>query len=385
MIEPDEIIYLDNNATTRLDPLVMEEMQPFLERYYGNPSSGYGFGAQVRRAVDLARERVAALLGCTPGEVIFTSSGTEASNTAIYSTLQLNPARPGLVTTAVEHSATLRVGEQLVRRSQPVTFLGVDGEGLLDLDELESALTPQTALLSTMWGNNETGVLFPVEQIAEIAQRRGVLFHADAVQAVGKLPIRLSELPVGYLSISAHKIHGPKGVGALYVNRRVAFRPLLFGGEQEEGRRSGTENVASIVGFGKAAELALAQLDQQAARVRALRDQLEAELCARLPQTFVNGSGAPRLPNTANLSFAGIEAQAALILLDQKRLCLSAGSACRTGSAETSHVLRAMGLSEERQRSALRFSLSRMTLASDLERAVEVVTAVVMKLRRLAE
>jgi cysteine desulfurase len=384
MLAPNDIIYLDNNATTQVDPAVLEEMLPFLSTYYGNPSSGYGFGAQVRKAIDLARERVAALLRCHPSEVVFTSGGTESSNTAIHSALQLDPDRQHVVTSVVEHSATLRFCEQLATRGSHLTFLGVDSDGNLDLDALENAITPQTAIVSLVWANNETGVLFPVEKIAEIARRRRFLFHADAVQAAGKLPINLGELPLSFLSVSAHKLHGPKGVGALYVNRRIAFRPMLIGGGQEDGRRSGTENVASIVGFGKAAQLAVAAVDEHQTRVRALRDRFEASLCAELPDTTVNGAGAPRLPNTSSMSFRGIEADAALLLLDQQRVCCSAGSACRTGSLEASHVLRAMNLSEDRMRGTLRFSLGRFNTDAEIDAALGVVGRVVRKLRGLA-
>jgi cysteine desulfurase len=384
MIEPEGIIYLDNNATTRIDPAVVEEMRPFLEKYYGNPSSGYRFGAQVRSAIDLARERVAALLGCTPGEVVFTGCGTESNNSAIHSALQLDPSRRHVVTTQVEHSATLRFCEELARRGCEATFVGVDENGNIDLEQLESGIRSQTALVSAMWANNETGVLSPIDKIAEIARRKRVLFHVDAIQAVGKLPISVRDLPLNFLSVSAHKLHGPKGVGALYVNRQTAFRPMLLGGGQEEGRRSGTENVASIVGFGKAAELALQHVDEQQTRVRALRDRFEAALQAELTDTFVNGADAPRLPNTSHISFSGIDAGAVLILLDQQGICCSAGSACRTGSQDSSHVLRAMKLSEERMRGSLRFSLGRMNTEAEVERATPVITRAVNKLRGMS-
>lgn len=384
MLAPNEIIYLDNNATTQLDPAVLEEMLPFLTTYYGNPSSGYRFGAQVRKAVDLARERVAGLLGCTSGEIVFTSCGTESSNTAIHAALQLDARRQHVVTTAVEHSATLRFCRQLEQRGCAVTFVGVDASGRIDLGALENAIRPDTAIVSTMWANNETGVLFPIDKIAEVARRKRVLFHTDAVQAAGKLPIRLADLPVNFLSVSAHKLHGPKGVGALYINRRTAFRPMLLGGEQEEGRRAGTENVASIVGFGRAAELAISGAEQQQTRVRAMRDRFESSLLAEIAGASVNGAKAPRLPNTSSISFAGIEADAALLLLDQQRVCCSAGSACRTGSPEASHVLRAMHLSEERMRGSLRFSFGRFNSDAAVDAAIAAVSHVVTKLRGMA-
>ncbi len=383
MTEPEEVIYLDNNATTQLDPAVVDEMLPFLTRYYGNPSSGYQLGAQSRSAIDLARERVAKLLGCEPGEVVFTSSGTESNNAALNSAVQLDPARQHIVTTAVEHSATWRHCEQLARRGCAVTTIGVDGEGNLDLDALESAIRPETAIVSTMWANNETGVVFPVEKIAEIAHRGRALFHTDAVQAVGKLAIRLRDMPINYLSLSAHKLHGPKGVGALYVNRRSAFRPSIFGGSQENNRRAGTENVAGIVGLGKAAELAADVLEEEQVRVRRMRDQFEAAIAGTVPGVTVNGNLDERLPNTSSLSFDAIESEAALMMLDQRGVCCSAGSACRTGSLQSSHVLRAMGLSEEAARGSLRFSLGRFNTEAEVENAIAIVRETIAKLRKL--
>src|SRR5213082_4006460 len=260
MISGDQIIYLDNNATTPLDPAVIEEMLPFLTEFYGNPSSGYAFAAKARKAIDLARERLAALLGCEPSEIVFTSGGTESNNAVINSVLQLEPRGKNVITSAVEHSAVLRPCQDLAKRGCLVTFLGVDRHGNLDLGELEAAIRPETALVSIMWANNETGVIFPIEQIAEICRQRGALFHSDAVQATGKIPMRLRDTAINFLSLSAHKFHGPKGVGAVYVNERTRFGPLIAGGGQENGRRGGTENVAGIVGLGKAAELALKYL-----------------------------------------------------------------------------------------------------------------------------
>ena len=384
MIAPEKIVYLDNNATTQLDPAVLEEMLPFLSTYYGNPSSGYRFGTQVRDAVQRARERVAGLLHCGPDEIVFTSCGTEANNSAINSALQLDAARQHIVTTAVEHSAAFRYCQQLAQRGSDVTFVAVDSKGWLDVEELEQAIRLDTAIVSVMWANNETGVLFPIEQIAEITQRKRVLFHTDTVQAAGKIPVQLSGSAIQFCSVSAHKLHGPKGVGALYVNRRSAFRPLLVGGGQENDRRAGTENVASIVGFGKAAERARELLAPEEARIRALRDRFEAALLGSLPCTEVNGDREARLPNTSSLSFAGVEADAALMLLDRHRICCSAGSACRTGSAETSHVLRAMALPDERIRGSLRFSFGRFNTDADVDYAIETVTRVVSKLRTMS-
>ncbi|MEY2576709.1 MAG: cysteine desulfurase [Verrucomicrobiota bacterium] len=384
MIAREQIIYLDNNATTQLDPAVIEEMLPYLTDYYGNPSSGYTFGRQVRRAIDLARERVAALLGCEPGEIVFTSCGTESNNAAVNSALQLDPNRRHIVTTAVEHSATRRHCETVANRGGAVTIVGVDGNGNLDLDELEAAITPQTAIVTAMWANNETGVLFPVEKIAEIARRKRVLFHTDAIQTVGKIPIRLADSTINSLALSAHKLHGPKGVGALYANKRSAFKPSMIGGSQENNRRAGTENVASIVALGKAAECAAATLAEEDSRVRALRDRFENGLLERIPNAFVNGNLAERLPNTTNVSFIGIESDAALVMFDRHQLCCSAGSACRTGSLEASHVLRAMNLAAERLRGSMRFSFGRFNTDAEVDQALEIIPAVISKLRAMS-
>lgn len=384
MIAHDQIIYLDNNATTQLDPAVIEEMLPFLTDFYGNPSSGYTFGRQVRQAIDLARERVAALLGCEPGEIVFTSCGTESNNAAVNSALQLTSNRQHVVTTAVEHSATRRHCEIVAKRGGGVTVVGVDGNGNLDLEELERAITPQTAIITAMWANNETGVLFPVEKIAEIARRKRVLFHTDAIQSVGKIPINLGSSTINSLALSAHKLHGPKGVGALYVNKRSAFKPLVIGGSQENNRRAGTENVASIVALGKAAECASLALAEENSRVRGLRDRFESGVLERVPNTFVNGDINSRLPNTTNLSFAGIESDAALMMFDRHQLCCSAGSACRTGSLEASHVLRAMNVSPERTRGSMRFSFGRFNTDADVDKALEIVPGIVAKLRAMA-
>src|SRR6266487_3464268 len=394
MISGDELIYLDNNATTSLDPQVLEEMLPFLGKYYGNPSSGYGFAAAARKAVDLARERLAALLGCEPSEIIFTSGGTESNNAVIHSALQFEPRgkfatgrirRGGhVVTSAVEHSAVLRPCQDLEKHGCAVAFLGVDRHGNVDLADLEAAIHPETALVSMMWANNETGVLFPVEEIAEVCHRKGVLFHTDAVQAVGKIPIRLRDTAINFLSLSAHKFHGPKGIGALYVNRRTRFQPLITGGGQENGRRGGTENVASIVGLGKAAELALKYLADGNCSVRSMRDRFEKAVLETMSGASVNGAGALRIPNTSSLSFEGIESSAGLLLLDRHGICCSAGSACRTGSQEASHVLRAMSPNGDGARRSLRFSFGRFNTEGQIDRAIEVVPKVIGKLRQIA-
>ena len=387
-----EIIYLDNNATTPLDPAVIEEMLPFLTKYYGNPSSGYAFAARARKAVDLARERLAALLRCAPSEIVFTSGGTESNNAVIRSALaysavaaakagQFEPRGKHVVASAVEHSAVLRPCQDLEKCGCAVTFLRVDRDGTVDLAELEAALRPETALVSIMWANNETGVLFPVEKIAEICRQRDVLFHTDAVQAVGKIPIRLRETAINFLSLSAHKFHGPKGVGALYVNGRTRFNSLIAGGGQENGHRGGTENVASIAGLGKAAELALRYVAEGKENVRSMRDRFEKAILESVSGTSVNGAGALRIPNTSSLSFEGIESSNALLLLDRHGICCSAGSACRTGSHEASHVLRAMNPNGDGARRSLRFSFGRFNTEAEIDRAIEIVPKVIEKLR----
>ena len=383
MIANDQIIYLDNNATTQLDPAVVEEMLPFLTNCYGNPSSGYRFGMQVRKAIDLARERTAALLGCEPGEIVFTSCGTESNNAAINSAVQFEPRGKRVVTSAVEHSAVLRHCQELEKRGAEVTFLGVDPNGDVDLVEVEKAIRPGTAIVSTMWANNETGVLFPVEKIAEICREKRVLFHTDAVQVAGKIPIRLRDSAINFLSLSAHKFHGPKGVGVLYVNKRSRFSSSIIGGSQENARRAGTENVASIVALGKAAERATECLSDKATRVRGMRDRFENGILETVSGASVNGAGAERLPNTSNFSFDGIESGAALMLLDRHNICCSAGSACRTGSGEGSHVLRAMHGNGERAQGSLRFSFGRFNSDADVDKGLEIVPQVIEKLRRL--
>jgi len=383
-VADDEFIYLDNNATTPLDPAVIEEMLPFLTRYYGNPSSGYAFAAKVRKAVELARERLAALLRCEPSEIIFTSGGTESNNAVIHSALQFEPRGKHLVISSVEHSAVLRPCQDLEKRGCHVTFLGVDRNGNVDVGQVEAAIRPETALVSIMWANNETGVLFPVERIAEICHRKGVLFHTDAVQVIGKIPIRLRDTAVNFLSLSAHKFHGPKGVGAFYVNRRTRFTPLVAGGGQENGRRGGTENAAGIVGLGKAAELAGKYLTEGKCSVRSMRDRFEKALLETVNNALVNGAGAERIPNTSSLAFEEIESSAALLLLDRHRICCSAGSACRTGSQEASHVLRAMNPKGDGARRSLRFSFSRFNTEVQIDHAIEIVPKVIEKLRQMS-
>lgn len=384
MSNAGDILYLDNNATTRVDPAVVEEMLPWLSENYGNPSSGYRFGKKVNDALELARERTAALIGCEPGEVIFTSCGTESTNAAIHSALAMDRDRQHIVTTRVEHSATLKTCEMLAKRGHPVTWLGVDSNGQLDLTELENAITDETALVSMMWANNETGVTFPVNDIADIVRERGAVFHTDAVQAVGKIPFTLRDMKVNLLSLSGHKLHAPKGVGVLYVNRRTKFTPFLTGGGQEGGRRAGTQNVASIIGLGKACEIAAQQIAHEATVVRKMRDDFENAILSRVGDVQVNGDRVNRLPNTTSLAFAGVESEAMLMLLDQRGVCCSAGSACTTGQHEPSHVLRAMGFDDTRARSSLRFSFGRFNTPAEVALAAEIVAEIAAKVRRVA-
>ena len=375
------MIYLDNNATTAIDPQVLDAMLPYLKEQYGNPSSAYSFGKKVARAVENAREQVAALLHCDPAEIVFTSCGTESDNTAVQSTLWIDRDRKHIITSKVEHSAILRQAEALARRGYEITWIEVDERGLPDLAALEEAIRPDTAIVSLMWANNETGVLFPIAEIAAICQRKQTIFHTDAVQAVGKVPIDLRAGNIQFLALSGHKLHAPKGVGALYVNRRTRFNPFLIGGSQEEKRRGGTENTASIVALGKAAELALEHLNEENTRVRDLRDRFEQDVMKRISEVRINGDTEHRLPNTANLAIEGADSEALLMLLDQKGVCCSAGSACTAGSLEPSHVLRAMGFSTDRARASLRFSFGRFNTEEEVSSAVSILATAVDRLR----
>jgi len=375
------IYYFDNNATTRVAPEVVEAMLPFLKEYWGNPSSTYAFGQQVGRHLDEARARVAALVNAEPKEIVFTSCGTESNNSAIHSALATQPQKRHVLTTAVEHSATLKFCDYLRKRGHPVTLLPVAADGALDLQLLEKSIQPDTAIVSVMWGNNETGVLFPVREIAAICRSRGTLFHTDAVQTPGKLPIDVRELGADFLSLSAHKLHAPKGVGLLYVRSRVRYQPYIIGGGQERGRRGGTENVASVVGFGRAAELALANLRDENSRVRKLRDRLEDGILGSIPGVWRNGAKEPRLPNTSNLAFDGVEAEGILMLLDQAGICASSGSACTTGSLDPSHVLTAMGCSAARARSSIRFSLGVYNTEAEVDYVLQHLPGIIGRLR----
>lgn len=376
---------LDANATTAPDPAVIEAMLPCLTQHYGNPSASHSLGRRARRLLETARGQVASLLGAEPGEIVFTSGGTESINSTLAFAQAEWPDRPRLVVGRTEHSAVLEAARRWQQRGGELAWLPIDGHGLPDLAALRAALEPgRTALVSLIWANNETGVVSPMAEVVEIAHAGGALVHADAVQAAGKIPLDVRRVPVDYLSLSGHKMHAAKGVGALYVSRRAAFRPYLVGGGQESGRRSGTENLPGIVGYGKAAELALGHLAQGgAARLAARRDAFEARLRAALPELVVHGEGAPRLPQTSSIAFPGLDAAGLQIRLDQQGLACSGGSACHSASLHPSHVLEAMGYDAAHAASTLRFSFSRLTPEAELERAAETVVQAVRWLRGL--
>lgn len=373
--------YLDNNATTRVAPEVVEAMLPYLIEHWGNPSSVYRFGNQVGKRVEEARAKVATLINADPRELVFTSCGTESNNSALQSALLTNPEKRHVLTTAVEHSSNIKFCEHLVKRGYDVSFLPVESDGGLDLHLLEKSIRPDTAIVSVIWANNETGVIFPMEETAAICRSRGVLCHTDAVQTPGKLKIDVKALGVDFLSLSAHKLHAPKGIGLLYVKRRTKYQPYIIGGSQERGRRGGTENVANVIGFGRAAELALSCLEDENTRVRALRDRLESAVLGTIPGTVRNGAKEPRLPNTTNMAFDFVEAEAILLLLDQAGICASSGSACTTGSLDPSHVLTAMGLSPARARGSIRFSLGIHNTDEDVDYLLNHLRPIIAKLR----
>jgi cysteine desulfurase len=379
-----ELFYFDNNATTRVAPEVVEAMLPFLTEYWGNASSAYQFGHQVARHLDEARAKVAALINADPKEVIFTSCGTESNNSAIHSALAVHPGKRHVITTAVEHSANINYGHFLQKRGYEVIYLPVESDGSLDLHLLDKSIRPDTAIVSIMWANNETGVLFPIEEIAAICQSKSVLFHTDAVQTPGKLKIDVKALGVDFLSLSAHKLHAPKGIGLLYVKKRTKFQPYIIGGHQERGKRGGTENVPYIVGFGRAAELALCTLDDENTRVRALRDKLENFILTQIPNTVRNGAKEPRLPNTTNIAFDFVEAEAILMMLDQLGICVSSGSACTTGSLDPSHVLTAMGINPMRARGCVRFSLGIYNTEEEVNYLLQHLAPIIAKLRAIS-
>lgn len=384
----DKVVYMDNNATTRVDPEVLEAMVPYFSELYGNPSSMHSFGGQVGRAISEAREKIAKLIGASPDEIIFTSCGTESDSTAIFSALQAYPEKRHIVTTRVEHPAVKNLCENidnLTGHKHKVTQLPVDREGMLDLQRYEESLTEDTAIVSVMWANNETGVIFPVAEMAAIAKNRGILFHTDAVQAVGKIPINLREdSAVDFLSISGHKLHASKGIGVLYVRRGTPFAPFLIGGHQEHGRRGGTENVAAIVGLGQACELAGERLEDENTRVRSLRDRLESGLLDSIPHSMLNGHKTERLPNTTSVSFEFVEGEAILLHLDRFGICASSGSACTSGSLEPSHVLRAMGVPFTAAHGSIRFSLSVYNTEEEVDFILEKLPPIIANLRELS-
>jgi cysteine desulfurase len=360
-------------------------MKPFLSERYGTPSSMHTFGGQIHAHIDASRQSVADLLGAAdPSEIIFTSCGTESDNAAIIGTLRSFPEKKHIITTKVEHAAVFNLCKYLESVGYRVTYLGVDNEGMLDLNELKSSIDEDTVLISVMYANNETGVVFPIEEIAEIARRRGVVFHTDAVQAVGKIPFKLTELPVDFLSLSGHKLHAPKGVGALYVRKGTRFTPFLIGGHQERGRRGGTENVASIVGLGVACELAKKAFAEENARVKEMRDRLEKSILEKIPHAKVNGNREKRLPNTTNIGFEFIEGEAILLMLDEKGIAASSGSACTSGSLTPSHVLRAMGTPFTFVQGSVRFSLSRYNTEKDIDYIIEQLPPIIKRLREVS-
>jgi cysteine desulfurase len=377
-------VYLDNNATTQVAPEVLDTMLPYFHEWYGNPSSMHTFGGQVARHVRRAREQVAALLGASPDEILFTSCGTESDNAAIRSALELHPQKRHIVTSRVEHPAIRALCQHLSRHGYQVTEIPVDERGRLDMDQFERSLTADTAIATFMWANNETGVLFPVEQAAQMARSRGILFHTDAVQAVGKIPMQLRETAIDMLSVSGHKLHAPKGVGVLYVRRGTRFAPFLIGGHQERERRGGTENTPGVIGLGKACELAGIHMERENTVVKALRDKLENGLLGRIPSARVNGDRTLRLPNTTNISFEYVEGEGILLMMDQYGICASSGSACTSGSLQPSHVLRAMGVPFTMAHGSIRFSLSIYNTDAEIDFVLEKLPPIIERLRELS-
>jgi cysteine desulfurase len=377
-------VYVDNNATTKVAPEVLEVMLPYFSEYYGNPSSMHFFGGQVQKKVDEAREKVADFLGAEPSEIVFTSCGTESDNAAILGTLDSYPKKRHVISTRVEHPAVGNVSTYLGRKGYRITELSVDREGRLDLDELRESLTDETALVSIMYANNETGVIFPIEEIGEIVKVREISFHTDAVQAAGKIPLTMKKSKVDLLSISGHKLHAPKGIGVLYIRKGTKFSPFLIGGHQEKGRRGGTENVPYIIGLGKACELAKNHLDEENTKVKALRDYLEAKLLEKIPNTLVNGERLHRLPNTVSVSFEFVEGESILLLLSDLGICASSGSACTSGSLEPSHVLRAMGVPFTAAHGSIRFSLSIYNTKEEMDYIVEHLPPIIQRLRDIS-
>ena len=379
------VIYLDNNATTKVAPEVVDAMLPYLSEYYGNPSSMHSFGGDVAQKIKEARENVATLIGATADEIVFTSCGTESDGTAIRAAIESYPDRKHIVTSRVEHPAIKNLYETLSKKGYRVTFVPVDNQGHLDLDYLYKNLNNDTAVVSLMWANNETGVIFPIEEISQKIKDRGIVFHTDAVQAVGKLPIDINETGVDLLSLTGHKLHAPKGIGALYIRRGTKFSPFMIGGHQEKGRRGGTENVASIVALGKAAELAKKHLEEDGyAPIGQLRDKLEAALLTRISHSMVNGDREHRLLNTTSIAFEYVEGEAILLMMNEHGICASSGSACTSGSLEPSHVLRAMGVPFTAAHGSIRFSLSRYTTEEEIDVVIEKTPPIIERLRSMS-
>jgi len=378
-----KLVYLDNNATTRVAPEVFEEMKPFLSDLYGNPSSIHTFGGGVRKFIDKARGQVGDLLAAEPDEIIFTGGGSESDNTAIMGAVELaGPEKRHVIITSVEHEAVLEVGRYLKLKGYRVTELPVSRDGALDLDFLADSITDDTAVVSVMWANNETGVVYPIERIAETVKSKGVYFHTDAVQAAGKIPVDLGRVPVDFLALSGHKLHAPKGVGVLFVRRGIRMPAYIRGGHQEHGMRAGTENVAGIVALGKAAEIARQQMSADAVHEERLRDKLEKGLLATCMDSRVNGAN--RLPNTLNISFEFVEGESILLMLDDLGICASSGSACTSGSLEPSHVLRAMGVPHSLAHGSIRFSLSRYTTEEEIDYVLDHMPKVIDRLREIS-
>ncbi len=377
-------VYLDNNATTRVAPEVVEAMLPYFSDFYGNPSSMHSFGGNLGIKVREARARIAALLGAQPEEILLTSGGTESDATAIHAALAAHPHKKHIVTTRVEHPAIKNLFEQYGKNGYRVSFIPVDREGRIDMEEFFGCLSEDTAVVSMMWANNETGVLFPVDEVAAELRDRGIVLHTDAVQAVGKVPIDLARTGVDLLSLSGHKLHGPKGIGALYIRKGTKFKPLMVGGHQEHGRRAGTENVPGIIGLGKACELAAGKLDDIGTRVRSLRDRLENALLETVPQSMVNGERANRLPNTSSIAFEYVEGEAILLMMNEHGIAASSGSACTSGSLEPSHVLRAMGIPFTAAHGSIRFSLSHYTTSEEIDFVIAKMPPIIERLRQMS-
>jgi len=378
------VIYVDNNATTQVAPEVLEEMLPYYNEFYGNPSSMHSFGGSVGQKLKEARANVAALIGAAPEEIVFTSCGTESDSTAIRAAILSEPNKRHIITTRVEHPAIKNLFEFLGKNGYRTTFVPVDRRGNLDLDYLYKSLSDDTAIVSIMWANNESGVIFPIEEISQEVRERGIVFHTDAVQVAGKIPIDLKNVSVDMLALSGHKFHGPKGIGVLYVRKGTKFSPFLIGGHQESGRRGGTENVASIIGLGKACELAADQLQEKNTRVKQLRDKLESELIKRVPQTIINGDTENRLPNTTSIAFEYVEGESILLMMDEFGICASSGSACTSGSLEPSHVLRAMGVPFTAAHGSVRFSLSVYNTQEEIDFIIAKLPPIIERLRELS-